>query len=395
MGRPWRTIAAFVIFLSAHPTSHSYERDLRTEALEYAYNLDHDQAVALLRKAVAEAPGDAAPRRTLASVLWLNMLFSRGAVTVDHYLGSFTRTRVALKNPPADMAAEFTRMVTEAIAIARRRIEQSPGDPQGYYDLGAALGLEASYMATVEGKVMAGFQAARKCFDAHERVLELDPKRNDAAMVVGTYRYLVSTLPIHMRWMAYVVGFGGGKDRGIGMLERAAAGQGEARTDAMFALVLVYNREKRYDDAFRILRQLRELYPRNRLVVLEHASTALRAGRAAEAETMLTEGLARLARETRPRIPGEEQLWRYKRGAARAALKRSDAIDDLQAATSANAQSWVAGRARVELAKLALQRGDRTAATSEAKQAETLCQNGNDPVCVEEARKLQKAAHGR
>ena len=109
---------------------------------------------------------------------------------------------------------------------------------------------------------------------------------------------------------------------------------------------------------------------------------------------MLTEGLARLARETRPRIPGEDQLWRYKRGAARAALKRGDAMDDLQAATSANAQSWVAGRARVEIAKLALQRGDRAAATSEARQAETLCQNGNDPVCVEEARKLQKDAHG-
>ena len=395
MGRLRRSIATLVLFLSAHSATYSAEPDLRTEALGYAYNLDHDQAVALLRKAVAQAPADAAPRRTLASVLWLNMLFSRGAVTVDHYLGSFTRTRVALKNPPAEMAAEFKRMVAEATDISRKRIEQSPRDPQGYYDLGAALGLEASYMATVEGKIMAGFQAARKCFDAHEKVLELDPKRNDAAMVVGTYRYLIATLPFHMRWMAYVVGFGGGRDRGIAMLERAAAGQGEARTDAMFALVLVYNREKRYDDAFRILRQLRELYPRNRLVVLEHASTALRAGRAAEADAMLTDGLAWLARETRPRIPGEEQLWRYKRGAARAALKRGDAMDDLRAATSAAAQSWVAGRSRVEIAKLALQRGDRAGAASEARQAESLCQNDNDPACVEEARKVQKDANGR
>lgn len=405
MVRPWRTIAAFVVLLSAHPASYPIDLDrdngnyavgdLRAEALDYAYNLDHDRAVELLRKAVAESPGDAAPRRTLASVLWLNMLFTRGAVTVDHYLGSFTRTKVALKDPPAGMAAEFKRMVAEAIAIADKRIEQAPRDPQGHYDLGAALGLEASYTATVEGKLMAGFRAARKCFDAHERVLELDPKRNDAAMVVGTYRYLIATLPFHMRMMAYVVGFGGGKERGIAMLERAAAGQGEARTDAMFALVLVYNREQRYEDAFRILRQLRELYPRNRLVVLEHASTALRAGRAAEAEAMLTEGLTRLARETRPRIPGEEQLWRYKRGAARAALKRSDAMDDLNAATSAAAQAWVAGRARVEIAKLALARGDRAGASSEAKQAETLCTQGNDPACVEEARQLQRTANGR
>ena len=405
MGRLWRTIAAFVLLVVLYPASYSTElsaeasqptaQDLRAEALALAYNLDHEQAIALLRKAVSASPGDPAPRRTLASVLWLNMLFSRGAVTVDHYLGSFTKTKVALKDPPADMAAEFRRMVNEALALARRRVTDAPRDPQGHYELGAALGLEASYIATVEGKLMAGFRAARQCFNAHERVLELDARRNDAALVVGTYRYLIASLPVHMRMLAYVVGFGGGKEKGISLLERAAAGGGEARTDAMFALILVYNRERRYDDALKVLKQLREMYPRNRLVILEEASTALRAGRAAQAETILTDGLARLSRETRPRIPGEEHLWRYKRGAARAALKRSDAMDDLRAATSAGAQSWVAGRARNELGRLALGRGDRSDAASQAKLAETLCVDGNDPACVEDARKLLRDANGR
>jgi hypothetical protein len=144
-----------------------------------------------------------------------------------------------------------------------------------------------------------------------------------------------------------------------------------------------------------VLKQLRELYPRNRLVILEEGSTALRAGRAAQAEAILSEGLARLAHESRPRIPGEEQLWRYKRGAARAALKRPDAVDDLRAATSAGAQSWVAGRARTELGRLSLDRGDRAEAASQARQAELLCVDGNDPVCVEDARKLLRSANGR
>ena len=48
--------------------------------------------------------------------------------------------------------------------------------------------------------------------------------------------------------MAYVAGFGGGRERGIQMLEETAAAGGENRTDAMFALVLVYNRERQYDD---------------------------------------------------------------------------------------------------------------------------------------------------
>src|SRR3954466_5203994 len=63
---------------------------LRAQALDLAYNLDHEQALALLRRAVALAPDDPATHRAIGSVLWLNILFRRGAVTVDHYLGAFS-----------------------------------------------------------------------------------------------------------------------------------------------------------------------------------------------------------------------------------------------------------------------------------------------------------------
>ena len=395
MLRTWPAAAILVIVAMWATRVSAGTPDLRLEALDLAYNLDHEPAVERLRRAVAAAPSDPAPRRTLALVLWLNMLFSRGAVTIDHYLGSFTRTQIALKQPPEHLVSEFKRNIAEAIALARIRVKAAPRDPQAHYDLGAALGLEASYIGTVEGRLMAGLRAARRCYDEHERVLQLDPSRNDAGLVVGTYRYLISSLPLHMRVLAYVAGFGGGKERGIQLLERAAAGSGEARTDAMAALVLVYNRERRFDDALRLLRQLRDLYPRNRLMVLEHGATALRGGRAAEAEVILSGGLEALARDSRPRIPGEEQLWRYKRGAARAALGRDDAVEDLRAAISPGAQSWVAGRARSELARLALKRGDTAAAREQARQAEALCRQGNDPMCVDDARKLLRKAHGR
>src|SRR5215211_6462938 len=80
-------------FLSSHQPPESVS-DLRRRALDLAYNLDHDEAVVLLRRAATLAPDDPAQPRTLASVLWLRILYSRGAITVDHYLGSFTRTQV-------------------------------------------------------------------------------------------------------------------------------------------------------------------------------------------------------------------------------------------------------------------------------------------------------------
>ena len=378
------------------PAPRDESVQLRARAFDLAFNLDHEEAIALLRKGIADHPDDAALHRALASVVWLHILFRRGAVTVDHYLGSFSRTQVELKKPPADLDQAFREHVGRAIELAQARVAVAPRDPQAHYDLGAAIGLRASHVATVEGRMLAGFNAARRAFDEHERVLQLDPNRKDAGLVVGVYRYIVSTMSFPLRMMAYVVGFGGGRDRGIRMIEEAAAHQSESRTDALFALVLVYNREQRFADALAVLGELRRMYPRNRLVVLEAGSTALRAGRAAEAESLLSEGLSLLAKETRERIPGEEALWRYKRGAARIASQQTAAaLQDLRAAIGADAPAWVAGRAHTELARLSLARGDRATAASEAGRAESLCVQGNDPPCVDQARRLLRSTNGR
>jgi tetratricopeptide (TPR) repeat protein len=368
---------------------------LRARANILVYEHEHDQAIELLRRANALTPDDPASHRALASALWLKMLFLRGAVTVDHYLGSFSKPRVDLRKPPPELVTEFHAEIAKAVELSEKRVAAQPRDVQARYDLGAAVGLQASYVASIEGKLLAGFRAARRAYSEHEKVIELDPSRKDANVTVGTYRYIISTLSVPMRMMAYVAGFGGGKERGIHMLEETAASNAESKTDALFALVLLYNREKRYDDALKVLQELRRLHPRNRLIVLESGSTALRAGRAAQAEAVLTEGVAMLAKSTGPKIPGEATLWHYKRGAARVALGRPDAGADLRIATGPEAQPWVQGRARIELARVALKQGNQSGAAAEATQAEALCRQDQDPPCVEEARKLLRTADGR
>jgi tetratricopeptide (TPR) repeat protein len=397
---PLPAIAALLVVLPFASRLHAAPQDsaaaLVTRAEALAYDLDHQEALTLLRQSIALAPADPRTHRALANVLWLNLLFQRGAVTVDHYLGSFSSSTVDLKKPPPDVDTEFRREVGKAIELAEQRVAARPDDPQAHYDLGAAVGLQASYIATVEGRMLAGFRNARRAYDEHERVLALDPSRKDAGLIVGTYRYVVSTLSLPMRMMAYVAGFGGGRDLGIQMIEGAAAGPSDSRVDALFALVLMYNRERRYDDALRMLQELRRLHPRNRLVLLEAGSTALRGGDANRAEELLTEGLVMLATDKRPRIPGEEGLWRYKRGAARVAQGRlEEAAQDLQVAIAPDTAGWVQGRARVELARIALARSDASTAAAQARQAEALCEQGHDPVCVNDARKMLRSSRGR
>ena len=372
------------------PAQSAASAELRARASDYSYNLDHQQAIDLLRQAVAQYPGDPAVHRALASSLWLEILFRRGAVTVDHYLGSISRSRVDLPKPPADLDAEFKREIATAISLAQRRVASAPDDADAHFALGTALGLEASYMASVEGSLMGGFRAARRSYDEQERVLGLDPSRKDAGLIVGTYRYIVSTLSFPMRWMAYVAGFGGGKERGLHMIEEAAARPGENRTDAQFALVLLYNREKRFEDANRVLDELHRRYPRNRLVLLEAGATALRGRRAADAERLLSQGLMMFERDSREKIPGESALWHYKRGAARVELgRRDDALMDLRQAVATDAPVWVQGRAHAELARLASRSGDRTGANEERRRAIELCGRVNDAACVEDAKRIK------
>jgi tetratricopeptide (TPR) repeat protein len=364
---------------------------LCARAADEFYNLDRDQALATYRQAIAADPQDAGAYRGLASTLWLSITFRRGNMTVDDYLGKVTRpnARTPPPPPPADTAAAFHEALDRALALSRARIAINDRDADAQYQLGAAVGLRASYAATVEGSMLGAFRAAREAYEAHERVLEIDRRRKDAGLIVGTYRYVVSSLALPLRWMAYAAGFGGGREKGLELIEGAAAYPGESQADARFALILLYNRERRYDDALKQLSILRERYPRNRLAWLESGSTCLRAGRPAEAERFLADGLARWASDTRPRMFGEQALWQYKLGATRAALGRSaEAEQSLGQAVLLEGRPWVHGRSHIELGKLALKAGHTAEARQHFQAAIPLCASDNDQAWADEARRL-------
>lgn len=364
---------------------------LRAKAAAQIYNLDRDDAIVIFRQAIAADPQDAAAYRGLATALWLSITFRRGNMTVDDYLGRVSKPSVPQAPPPPEMVAAFREALEKAVAIGRARVEANAKDADAHYQLGAAVGLRASYTATVDGSAMGAFRAAREAYNEHEQVLALDPRRKDAGLIVGTYRYIVSALSLPVRWMAYMVGFGGDKEKGLQMIEDAVAYGGDNQEDARFALILLYNRERRYDDAMKVIEILRTKYPRNRLMWLEAASTMLRAGRAADADRYVTEGLALFAGDKRQRMFGEEGIWYYKRGAARVALRRtSEAETDLKRAITVEARDWVKGRAHLELGKLGILAGNRPLANEELRTAVKLCDGDNDPAFAEEARRLIK-----
>ena len=381
------------VFFGSGSAVEANERSaaLRARGAIELFNLDRDEAIATYREAIAADPNDGDAHRGLASALWMSITFRRGTMTVDNYLGRVSQQNVKMPPPPPEIAAEFQRAVAKAVEIGRAQVLASPKSPQARYQLGAAVAVRASYAATVDGSVRAAFGAAREAFNEHEEVLRLDQKRVDAGLIVGTYRYVVASLSMPVRWMAYVAGFGGDGERGLRLIEAAATYPGENQTDARMALVLLYNREERYLEALAQLITLQSLYPKNRLLWLEAGATAMRAGRAQESDRQLTEGLARLAVDRRQRMFGEDALWYLYRGTARAALRReSEAEADLNRSLASDGRQWVHGRARLELGKIAARTGNRAKAEADFRAAITLLDADADGPSAAEARRLLK-----
>lgn len=354
------------------------------DAFAAAYNLNYDEALRIARLAAAARPDDPVAHRTLATIVWMHVLFTRGGITIDHYLGSATSSDIKLPPPPPGPHAEFKKHIERSIALAEAAVQRDSKDATARYNLGAAFGLLATYSATIEGKVRQAFSAARKAYSSHEWVLDHAPNRPEAGLVVGTYRYTVATLSMPKRLVAHLVGFGGGKEKGLRLIE-SSINSPLTRTEARVALALMYSREGRHDEALRVLKVLRADYPENRLLLLEVGSAAWRAGRAAEAEAAMTAGIAWHDRDTRPKIAGEKATWIYKRGMARVSLNHLDeAVTDLRLALTLKPVGWIRGRIHLELGKVADLRKERSAALTEYLTATELCRTHQDPWCQEQ-----------
>ena len=377
------------------PETRAESKRLRTAGLAAGYNLDYPEALEAFRAAMDADPDDPAPHRLFAATLWIRALFAQGAVTADDYLGQ-ARSSVARTPPPPDVDKAFREHLQRAVILAERAVQRNPQDADAHFQLGAAHSFLASYTATVEGRGLAGFGAARRAYDEHERVLALDPRRKDAGMVVGMYRYGVSTLSWPWRLVAGMAGFGSGKDRGLRMVEDAAAFESDVQTNALFTLIVIYNREQRYDDALRTIARLQGMYPRNRLLWLERGSTALRAGRGADARVALEEGLAALARDSRPHAFGEEARWRCASGASLVLLGLTDAADrELRHSLAREGPAWLRGRAHKELGKVEDLRWNRAAAIEHYREAGRVGKAEHDSASSDEVAALLKAAYRR
>jgi lipopolysaccharide biosynthesis regulator YciM len=107
--------------------------------------------------------------------------------------------------------------------------------------------------------------------------------------------YIIGSLPLPTKMLAATMGVRGSKKRGLETLQRVAAEGKWARDVARVLLVDLYKREKRWDDAARVARELVAKYPRNYLFKLQVADA-------------LTSQIVTLRKSKKPAIAEEKEL---------------------------------------------------------------------------------------
>src|SRR5262249_55069149 len=108
----WRAglVLAAVLLIASSPTQAVRAPpvdDQIEHGFDLAYNLDYVEAVDVLKQAAVQDPASSGVQRALATATWLHLLFTRGTVLVDDYLGPVTKKDVNLKPPPTEVASEF------------------------------------------------------------------------------------------------------------------------------------------------------------------------------------------------------------------------------------------------------------------------------------------------
>ena len=247
------------------------------QGVQAVYDLEHDRAAVLFQRMIRENPNDPVGHIFLAKTYWLQELGKKQELSIDRFASSdfFTESPKHMPKVSATVEARFRRVAAQAIAQARAKLDEKPDDPKALFLLGLAYQNVASYEASLKLAWWAAFRAGSKTYRYHRDLLRLQPEVYDAYLSTGTFHYVTGSLSWRTRWLPFVLGYRGSKERGRQEL-RATIDRGALMShDARVLLTLIYTREKRFQDAFDELSILLKSSPKNYLVHLDMGGIAM------------------------------------------------------------------------------------------------------------------------
>ncbi len=247
------------------------------------YAMDYDTALQRFERIAAEHPDDPLTTDFLLDATMFKELNRLDLLDTTFYAndGFLTGKHTVVEDPTA--RDRIKGLAAKAQEQANARLAKNGKDVDALYARGWSRSLLATYTALVERAFPTALKLALGAKGDQETVLKLDPNYVDANLVVGTYQYVVGALPRSFRLLIGITGISGSKEKGMAMLQTAAAHGIRTSIDARTCMMLFLRREAKYPAAQAIAQQLATEYPHTYLFQIELANLQKDSGEAAAA----------------------------------------------------------------------------------------------------------------
>ncbi len=260
-------VVLFSVYLSMVPwlggqDPSRLDRRVR-EGQEALYRLDYAQAESVFRQLIEEYPDSPVGYGMLSIAIWNQLLFAASNLTLDDYASPtpFTKSRT-YKNITQE-TQRFREANNNLLALCEKLLEENPQDALALYFEGLAyenLAVEAIVITKSRGTA---FNYGRKANSIHKKVLELDPDLIDAQVSIAGNEFAKATLPWSIKWLAFLVGIRGDKEKAFERLERVAQKGKYRQLDAQVLLAVLHSWKGDPLKPVAIFQDLREKYPQN------------------------------------------------------------------------------------------------------------------------------------
>jgi tetratricopeptide (TPR) repeat protein len=228
-------ISTLLAASAAHATDDARLKDYILTGLEYSYQEDYDSARTCFQRAIKEYPDDPAGHFFLCGLYGL-------------YMSDFSTD---------DVEGLYLINLFEATRAAEKRIRADSTDGWAHFYMGGAYGYRA-YREQEKGSIWSAFKYALTAVSELKKSVACDSTIYDAYMGIGSFHYFINYL-----W-ARVPFLGRDPDKGIGEIKLAVDRGVFVNVPAQDGLVYILLRERRFDEALGMAKNLLARYPNSR-----------------------------------------------------------------------------------------------------------------------------------